>query len=421
VRLPWPTGPFLKEGRLVKPGYVSSGYTVPGYVAPGYFSFHSPGYSAPGYVAPGYQAPNLVAPVEENNYDVLLFSMTNLTKVSGLEEKISEFISTLETTENLRAEYWELDSSEFESSFGYKVEDPSNWEEIRDVLERVENDRGYKYFVILGGVDIVPFATQINVPNVYDDVVYETNRGDGGYIDFDYDYIPDENLVIARIPDYGFSSETIFSYLDVAIELHNLGGITLNSFADFDCGYYDSEETDCFTTPPYCVLDSFGEVSENCSTDDLFSLLSNSDRIRFTGHGTRRSILSMNTEYVVWNYDQFDYVDLQTLHPFIDALHPCNTGEIVSGDQSDLLVVDFLKAGASIYAANVEARGSPNYISDNFPEISMTDGDSVGEAFYNDIRYTFVENPASSLAAFTTDYSIPNQLILYGDPTLELR
>jgi len=248
-----PTGPFLKEGRLIKPGYVLSGYTVPGYVAPGYFSFHSPGYSAPGYVAPGYQAPNPVAPVEENNYDVLLFSMTNLTKVSGLEEKISEFISTLETTENLRAEYWELDSSEFESSFGYKVEDPSSWEEIRDVLERVESDRSYKYFVILGGVDIVPFATQINVPNVYDDVVYETNRGDGGYIDFDYDYIPDENLVIARIPDYGFSSETIFSYLDVAIELHNLGGITLNSFADFDCGYYDSEETDCFTTPPYCV------------------------------------------------------------------------------------------------------------------------------------------------------------------------
>lgn len=357
--------------------------------------------------------------VEKTTADVLLFSMTNLEKVSGFDEKVDEFINTLQTTEGLDAEYWELDSDDFESFFGYKVEDSSDWENIREVLERVENDREYKYFVILGGVDVVPFATQVDVPNFPDDIVYATNRGDGGYIDFDYDYFPDENLVVARIPDYGTSSTNILSYFDTTIELHNLGGITFDTFADFDC-YYDDEETDCYTTPPYCFVNNRWEEDDDCSADALFSLLSSSDRIRFVGHGSQRGIWSMVSGYIVWYSNQFDHVNLQTLHPFIDALHPCNSGELLSGDD-DVLAVEFIKAGASIYVANVEARGSPNYISDNYPEISMADGDSVGEAFFNDIRYTFIEDPSSSLSAFTENYSIPNQLILYGDPTLHLR
>ncbi len=351
-----------------------------------------------------------------DNFDVLIFSMSNLDKGSDFDLALDNFIQVLDDTENLEAEYWELDSGDFESEFGVRVSDSQDYDEIQEVLEQVKNDRGVEYFIILGGLDVIPFAVRFDVPD-HQGVLSTTVRGDTWYIDFDDDLIPDEDLAIGRIPDYGTQSSAIISYLETATDLHQQGGFTLEDPAFITLC---NGEDDCYESPPYCA---FPNDFCSCNETDFYQLLSSSDFILFTGHGSRISLVTTDHGCYIWQTSKIDEVDFSTHHPFISGYGPCHFGDLFyeadPGTLAESHAVEFLNAGASIFFANVDANGSIVWLDNNFPFNAMSNGETVGKAFVESVRHAVLVDAGYGYPAAA--YSIVNQLVIYGDPTLYLR
>ena len=334
--------------------------------------------------------------------DVLLLSMSNLDKDDNFFVKIKEFIDTLDRTENLKAAYLELDSEHVKNVYGVKVTDRTDWLNIKNVLKAIIEKENPAYLIILGGADVVsrPEIASVRCSD-YNNLV----RSDSWYIDLNDDQIPDEGLSISRIADYGTSSSSILKYLDTAIKVHNAGGFTNSKYAEFSTCI--PGKSGCYAAPPYCVdyLESCG-----CSRNVLFPILSSSDYIVFTGHGTLQGFYT-DAMCLIFDVNSMDEVDLNTYNPVVIGYYSCSTGMLGIG-QTKTLAVEFLKAGASIFVGRTETLGVPLTVGTDF-EIDLKNGIRVGDALFQEVRESSLVDCKFIDAA--------NALTLYGDSTLRIR
>jgi len=266
---------------------------------------------------------------------------------------------------------------------------------------------------------VIPHLSRSDV-SLGDGTYQEESESDNWYVDFDTDFIPDEGKVIARIPDYGTDSDVIVQYLETAIGVHENGGLSLDSLAKFNDSC-DSTDTQCYETPPYCVSDNIGNTSSDCSPENMYSVLSAANFISFSGHGSTKGFWDNSRKYRKWYVDHFENVDLQTNHPVVNALTPCDAGTISDDDdEEDMnLSVEFMRAGASNYISKLGSEGVCNMMLNLFPDSYLELEYTIGSAFFDSIRYTLIED--SAYGSPSTNYVQSGYLLLYGDPTLLLK
>lgn len=339
-----------------------------------------------------YQTGNIF--MKKGSVNVLMITTSLLERDSVFEEIVSQYQSVLEVTENLTVGYVELDSEGCLNAYGVKVNDPGNWEEVREVLEEIIGVTGASYVMILGGEFVVPRPI---VDACCDD---EGNPvpipSDAWYIDFDGDQIVDEGFSISRFPDLSHNSSAVVTGLQTAITLHNAGGYTLDKEVLF--------MMDDYTTPPYGVCDSCTEMKE------FFVLLSTSDYISFAGHGSPTSFSSYNG-VPKFSIDYMDSVNLQAYHPVIIAYFPCYAGALYP--KSSTLSYEFMKAGAAAYVARTTSQGIPNNVASNFPD-AIEGGMRIGDALFQAMRNACLDFGDTFKAS-------AGHICLYGDPTLRRR
>lgn len=358
-----------------------------------------PGYndysSAPGFfvvTGGGYQTGNIF--MSKRRADLLMITTSLLSRESDFEDGVARYRRVLLETEHLIASYIELDSENCLLRFGVKVSDPSNWEEVRDVLQEIIRLTEASYLMILGGPLVVPRPVvdaccdaeghNLAVPS------------DAWYLDFDHDQIVDEGFSISRLPDLSYRSSSVLLALETAMDLHRLGGYTLDHRVSFSIHDYD--------TPPYGVCDA-------CTRRDaFFDLLSTSDYIVFAGHGCPTAIYS-NDLQLMFSIDYMGSVNLQTHHPVIIGYFPCSAGVLLP--DSATLAYEFVKAGAAAYLARTTTLGVPGYVGDDLPG-DIEGGTRIGPALFRLMRRTALDFGETFKAA-------SGQICLYGDPTLRRR
>ena len=359
--------------------------------------------------------------IDESTIDVLLVATEALETSPEFFDKVNEYIDTMADTEGLTTAYLELDSAVARDELDIYLADNeyTDWLLVKDAIERVVDEKNIEYLILLGGEEVVPMPVMDNVPNgTYDEEnpIVDSVDGDSWYLDFNNDWLPDDGLVISRIADYGTGTTVILDYLDTAIKLHNLGGITMDSPAMLTgegyCERYDEGIHGCYELPPYCV-DSDPDCG--CIEESMYDLLSSSDIIRFSGHGSRFGFVS-EEGCLQFQVSKMENVNFNTHNPFVIGFYSCVTGIIFQTQQTN--ATEFLRSGASIFAGRTETLGLYQYFVDNFPEASMANRESVGQAFFDSIREPFISDPDFFLEI---GYAVANQLILYGDPTLRLK
>jgi len=352
--------------------------------------------------------------LDESTIDVLLVTTEALETTSELIDKLSEYIETMESTEGLTTAYLEIDSTSAQDEIGIYLADYTDWLEVKDALEDVVEAKNVEYLILLGGEQVVPMPVLDDVPNgTYDpeNPTVDSVDGDNWYLDYNDDYLPDDGLVISRIADYGTGTTVILDYLDTAIKLHELGGITFDSPVLLQGESYCVGDQNCYEYPPYCV-DS--DPACGCVEEFMYELLSSADLIRFSGHGSRFGFVFEGC--TAFSVNHIEEVELDTHNPLVIGYHSCDTGLIHQNQQTN--ATEFLNSGASIFAGRTETLGIYQYFVDNFPERGLAEGQSVGRAFFDSLRETHESEPD-----FNSEfgYAATNALILYGDPTLRLR
>jgi hypothetical protein len=300
-------------------------------------------------------------------------------------------------TEGLVAEYVEIDSDECLSRYGVKVTNPGNWEEIRSVISQISTLTGARDFVILGGKRVFPrpFTDVSAVMSEGRDQnsSVELIISDAWYVDFNNDRIVDNGYVVSRFPDLGYECNAVERGLQTAIELHTAGGFTLDRTVRFSINDY--------TTPPYGVCSACSLRSE------FFELVSNSDYVIFTGHGTRTSFFNNNYE-AIFTVHYMGSVNLQTFHPVVIGYFSCNTGQLDL--DSPTFSSEFSKNGASAFVARTTTHGVPAHVANEF-HAGIMSGERIGAALFRTMRETVLIWGDSFKAA-------AGHLVLYGDPTL---
>lgn len=332
--------------------------------------------------------------VEKGRVDVLMITTSLLEKEPGFEQVVSQYKRVLEATESLIVDYVELDSEACLDAYDVKVDDTENWGKIRNALEKILGVTGASYVMILGGELVVP---RPSAQACCDDASVPIQiAGDAWYVDFNRDQIVDEGFSISRFPDLLYASSAVVAGLQTAITLHTAGGYTLDNEARFTMDYY--------TTPPYGVCDTCTEMEE------FLGLISTSDYIYFTGHGSPTSIHSWDS-VPKFSIDYMDLVDLQAHHPVIIAFFPCYAGGLYP-DRSTLSY-EFMKAGAAAYVARTTSQGIPNHVASAFPD-GIEGGMRIGDALFQAMRNACLEFGDAFKAS-------AGQICLYGDPTLRRR
>ncbi|MGB9004157.1 MAG: carboxypeptidase-like regulatory domain-containing protein [Candidatus Aminicenantales bacterium] len=355
---------------------------------PGYYDYSS----APGFfvvTGEGYQTGNIF--MRKRHADLLMITTSLLDKEPSFEDIVNRYQGVLFEAEGLNAGYIELDSDNCLRTFGVRVTNPGDWEEIRGVLREIIGMAEASYIMILGGPLVVPRP-------VVDACCTEGGNpiavpSDAWYLDFDNDQIVDEGLSISRMPDLSHSSAAVVIALQTAIELHNRGGYTLDNPVRFTMHDY--------ATPPYGVCGACERM------DEFFELMSTRDYIHIAGHGSPTAIYS-NYGDLMFSIDYMDSINLQDCHPVIIAYGPCSAG--VLDPNSSTLSYEFMKAGAAAYVARTTTLGVPGYVGRDFP------GDiegvmRIGPALFQAMRQTALD--------YGDTFKAPaGQICLYGDPTL---
>jgi hypothetical protein len=328
-----------------------------------------------------------------NNIDVLMISTSLLQKDPDWLETLNEYKSVLEATENLCAEYIEVDSEECFAAYGIKVYNPGDWEEIQDVIESIVEATQASYIMLLGGVAVIP-TPSVDILCFPEDPIRVPS--DGWYVDLDRDQIVDEGLSIGRLPDLGYGSSAVTAYLQNAAALHNDGGVSLDAEVWFGLGDYKA--------PPYGVCDA-------CILEQQFyDLMSTSNYIFFTGHGTATGFYN-NALEPIFTVDYMNSINLQTLHPVIIGYYSCYTGVLERGTPT--LSYAFLNAGAAAFLGRTTVQGVPNTVAEAFPA-DIEEGMRIGPALFGAMRDAALM-PGCTLKASA------GHLCLYGDPTLRRR
>jgi hypothetical protein len=328
-----------------------------------------------------------------NDIDVLMISTSLLQKDPDWLETLNAYKSGLEVTENLCAEFVEVDSEECFIAYGIKVNDPRSWEEIRDVIESLVEATQASYIMLLGGVAVIP-RPSVEILCLDDEPI--TVPSDGWYVDLDGDQIVDEGLSIGRLPDLGYRSAAVTAYLQTAAALHNDGGVSLDAEVWFSPGNYE--------TPPYGVCDA-------CALEQQFyDLMSTSNYIFFTGHGTSTGFYNNDSE-PIFTIDYMNSINLQTLHPVIIGYYSCHTG--VLQRRTPTLSYAFLKAGAAAFLGRTTVEGVPNTVAEAFPA-NIEEGMCIGPALFGAMRDAALMQGCALKAA-------AGHLCFYGDPTLKRR
>jgi hypothetical protein len=325
--------------------------------------------------------------------DVLMISTSLLQKDPDWLETLNEYKSVLEVTENLCAEYVEVDSEECLAAYGVKADDPGNWEEIQYVIESIVGTTQASYIMLLGGVSVIPRPSVDILCSIEDPV---TVPSDGWYMDFDGDQIVDQGLSIGRLPDIGYQSSAVTAYLQTATTLHNDGGLSL--------------DTDVWFTPYDYSTPLYGVCNACTLKEEFYDLMSTRHYIFFTGHGSPTGFYNNFLE-PIFTIDYMDSINLKTHHPVIIGYYSCRTGVLTR--ESPTLSYEFLKAGAAAFLARTTEQGVPSNVAGTFPA-TIDEGMRIGPALYGAMRDTVLVQGCAFKAS-------AGHLCLYGDPTLKLR
>ena len=335
---------------------------------------------------------------DENRVDLLIITTSDLIKTPNFESTVDQYISVLEATEGLSADYIELDSDECLITYGVQVTGEWDywdyWPEIKAALQTIIETTQSSYIMILGGTRVIPRPTKEACCTEQDTEILVP--GDAWYVDFDNDQIADEGLSIGRLPDISYESSAVVAALQTAIVLHNTGGYTLENEAVFSM--------DGYSTPPYgaCCVER----------DAFFDLMETSDYIRFAGHGGPEEIQSNDYQRKISVSDMEDEdLNLQSNHPVIVAYGPCSAGELAH--DSPTLAYEFMKRGAAAYVARTMHEGISTSLGNIFPA-AIEGGTRIGPALVQAMRQSVLDGGDES-----KDNAI--QINLYGDPTLRLR
>lgn len=328
-----------------------------------------------------------------NSQDVLLITSTQLEKNPDFNLAVTEFIKTITLKENLTGEYIEIDSDSCLSHYGIKVNNPNDWQEVKSVLKQITTSTGANYVILLGGIKVIPRPELYMTDDYYTGYV----PSDQWYIDFDNDSLADNNLSIARFPEFGFSSEAITVALQTSIKLHNSGGFLMDKEAFFTMND--------LSTPPY------GFCSTCDSTQEFISLMNNSNYIRFAGHGSSTAIYSGTGGHKKLDVGDISNLDLSKNNPLIISYYPCNNGVLL--ENKPVLSTEFMRKGAFAFLARTTSMGVPTKVAYNLPSL-LRDGVRIGDAFFDLIRET-IQVYGNSFKPSA------GHLCLYGDPTLSIK
>jgi hypothetical protein len=354
--------------------------------------------------------------MEPRPRDVLLVTTSLLTETAALEDAVESYIETVARTDGLVARYIVLDSSDCLAEYGVRVDDPTDWHEIRDALEAIAEETGPAYIILLGGEAVVPRPAIVTI----DGRIWYLPT-DAWYVDFDDDGIMDEGFVVSRLPDVSTESSGIAAALETAIDLHESGGYGLSPEVRFSTqcwlsppiGLGDACDPDdascglCRATPPYGVCDDCG------MSEETFDLISGSDYVVFMGHGSPESF-STNDHVPIFRVENVEDVDLETNHPVITGYVSCNTGLLYENRMS--FGTEFMRAGAAAFVARNTEQGTPNHFAAHFSDYISGTGSQgtyrIGDALFELMR-------ESVLRAGDSERTAAAQLCIYGDPTIK--
>jgi hypothetical protein len=346
----------------------------------------------------------------------LLVTTSLLSRTSDLNRAVTRYSDVVSRKDGLAASYVVLDSEDCRCRYGVRLDDPGDWEEIRDVLQAISSRMGPAYIFLLGGPDVLPVPAVANVAGSFWYL-----PSDGWYIDFNADGIVDEGFAISRLPDVSTDCGAIVAGLQTASDIHEAGGFGMipEMRLSTQCWYAppiglgDACDDDaptcglCYATPPYGVCD------ECDRRDEMFDLISKSDYIFFMGHGSPTSF-STNDRVGIFNLENVADVNLQDSHPIINGYVSCNTGLLY--DDRESFATEFLRAGAGAFVARTTERGTPNYFADHFEDYLKGSSASgryrIGDALSELMR-------ESVLLRSDDMRREAMQLCMYGDPTLK--
>lgn len=102
--------------------------------------------------------------MEPRPRDVLLVTTSLLTERAALEDAVESYIETVARTDGLVARYIVLDSSDCFAEYGVRMDDPTDWHEIRDALEAISESFGTE-FMRAGAAAFVARNTEQGTPN----------------------------------------------------------------------------------------------------------------------------------------------------------------------------------------------------------------------------------------------------------------
>jgi len=358
--------------------------------------------------------------------DLLLVTLGDkIKKSSELNNAIHGYIQTL-GSEGLNARYLELDSEEVQRDFGIALQNPSDWQDVKRVLDKIIYKAKPKYILILGGVDIVPMPpaqTEAKIPVI--------PVSDDRYADTDLDGIPD--ISVSRIPTpVGNQGDIISSSLNAAIALHgqnkakeliiadtclfppDCGGINdLNEVSEVLFNQPCNEVSDCKSVPPYCSgLLCGGEYK-------LLGILPDYNVIHIQGHGSGYGFQAQTNE---GNHNFLSGSEIYKAnlvsHPIVSTI-ACH-GAVIDCEEWGCITKDgtafaFLARGGSAYIGNTRygyGGISAHLLGETYKGLKQ--GNNLGDSVL-EMKRNALEQSHSDMTN-----AIIYEIQLYGDPTLTL-
>jgi hypothetical protein len=347
---------------------------------------------------------------------VLLVTTSLLSRTDELDEAVSRYAEVVSRKDGLSASFTVLDSEDCQSRYAVQLNDPGDWEEVREVLHTIVQQTGPCYILLLGGPAVLPVPAVVSVQGSFWYL-----PSDGWYIDFNGDGIVDEGFAISRLADISADSSAVDAGLQTASVIHEAGGfgmipemrLSTQCWYPPPIGLGDACADDaptcgrCYATPPYGVCEGCERRAE------MFDLLSGSDYIFFMGHGSPESF-STNEHVAIFNLENVADVDLQANHPLINGYVSCNTGQLYDNHPS--FATEFLRAGAAAFIARTTEEGTPSYFTERFE--AYLKGESASGRYRAADALSELMRESVLLKKDDMRRSAM-QLCMFGDPTLK--
>ena len=349
--------------------------------------------------------------------DVVIVTIgSRLNEDTNYKTALSSYESLL-TSEGLSYVYIELNSYN-------PAMDTTDWQSIKNTINRIEYLAAPEYLIILGDTNIIP------MPTVYNPVPFDSNGSQPYEIPTDDPYgslynnnIP--SIVVARVP--GSSGDEIATFLQNAIKKHNSGGYNLlivgdgldqpfqnafvkddtNSFSESTTGLSCQDNTNCLYAPPYCL-----GLLCNQSTS-LKSDISSKYGIQYYDcHGDGYGCMDYYGVYPILD-TIIAWVPTLNTNPII-MTSACHDGIINSSiPLTNTLAIQMLDDGASVYIGNTKyGYGGLSPTELEYVYNTFKSGKTIGQAFLA-MKKHFLANPYDYYQEGTAQ-----ELQLYGDPTI---